>query len=116
VVLRAMPGHGDWLVCGISTQLAQRINGFDELLDSQDPDYEMSGVVQPSLIRLGFLGVLPPHRVLGCIGAVSSDTAPPRAAVGRGSARWCGSTLSEAPPQTLEALNRFVDVGLDQAR
>jgi mRNA interferase MazF len=51
----------------------QRISDFDELLDSQDPDYEMSGVVQPSLIRLGFLGVLPPHRVLGCIGAVSSD-------------------------------------------
>jgi mRNA interferase MazF len=73
LVLRAMPGHGDWLVCGISTQLAQRIHGFDELLDIHDPDYETSGVVQPSLIRLGFLAIVPPRRVLGCIGSVSTD-------------------------------------------
>jgi hypothetical protein len=47
-----MPGHGDWLVCGISTQLAQRIHGFDELLDIHDPDYETSGVVHPSLTAI----------------------------------------------------------------
>ncbi len=73
VALREMPGYGDWLVCGISTQVAQRIQGFDELLDIRDPDYELSGVVQPSLIRLGFLGVVPTHRILGCIGSISGD-------------------------------------------
>jgi len=35
VVLRRMPGFGDLLVCGISTQLRQQVAGFDEILMRQ---------------------------------------------------------------------------------
>jgi mRNA interferase MazF len=30
VVLRQLPGFGDWLVCGVSSQLHQFVDGFDE--------------------------------------------------------------------------------------
>lgn len=32
LLLRQMPGYGDYLVCGISTQLRQAVAGFDEVL------------------------------------------------------------------------------------
>lgn len=32
LLLRQMPGYGDYLVCGISTQLRQAVLGFDEVL------------------------------------------------------------------------------------
>ena len=55
VALRKMPGFGDLLVCGISTQLHQEIAGFDEILLSSDDDFKRSGLKAASLIRLGFL-------------------------------------------------------------
>jgi mRNA interferase MazF len=30
VALRCLPGFGDWLLCGVSTQLRQEIVGFDD--------------------------------------------------------------------------------------
>ena len=32
LLLRQMPGYGDFLVCGISSQLRQYVKGFDEVL------------------------------------------------------------------------------------
>jgi mRNA interferase MazF len=71
LVLREMPGYGDLLVCGISTQLRQRIPGFDELISPSDGDFAASGLVTESLVRLAFLAVLPKSRIAGAIGAVS---------------------------------------------
>jgi mRNA interferase MazF len=73
VVLRGMPGFGDLLVCGISTQLRQQVAGFDEIIESSHPDFATSGLKAPSLIRLGFLTVLPVNRFLGVIGSISSE-------------------------------------------
>ncbi|MBI5684823.1 MAG: type II toxin-antitoxin system PemK/MazF family toxin [Verrucomicrobia bacterium] len=73
LVLRQLPKFGDWLVCGLSTQLAQYVPGFDELLDPKNSDYKASGVMQPSVVRLGFLAVVPQTRVLGTIGVVSPE-------------------------------------------
>jgi mRNA interferase MazF len=72
LLLRAMPPFGDWLVCGISTQLRQEVPGFDELLDAAQADFATSGLKAPSLIRLGFLNVLPAQRFVGVLGAVAS--------------------------------------------
>ncbi|HXR08015.1 MAG TPA: type II toxin-antitoxin system PemK/MazF family toxin [Candidatus Acidoferrum sp.] len=72
VVLRRMLGFGDLLVCGISTQLRQQVADFDEVIEPSDADYRMSGLKAPSLIRLGFLAVLPVGRFLGRIGSISS--------------------------------------------
>ena len=57
IALRRMPGFGDWLVCGVSTQLHQEIPGFDEPILVNAGDFGASGLKAPSLIRLGFLNV-----------------------------------------------------------
>jgi len=71
VILRELPGFGDFLVCGVSTQLHQRIDGFDELITPEDADFPTSGLLVSSLIRLGFLAVIPGKEIPGIIGAVS---------------------------------------------
>jgi mRNA interferase MazF len=71
IFLRAMPPFGDALICGISTQLHQLHPGFDELIDSTDDDFADSGLVSPSLIRLGYLAVLPRKSIIGSIGVIS---------------------------------------------
>lgn len=63
LLLKQMPPFQDWLVCGISTQLRQFVVNFDEMLEEAHPDYIMSGLIAPSIIRLGFLSVLPENRI-----------------------------------------------------
>ena len=71
LVLKIMPPYNDLLVCGISTQIHQEVIGFDEILDSKDNEFLLSGLVQTSLIRLGYLAILPKLVVAGSIGKVS---------------------------------------------
>ena len=73
VVLREMPRYHDLLVCGVSTQIHQRVEGFDEIVSPSDPDFSISGLLSESLIRLGFLAVLPRKSIAGSIGAISSE-------------------------------------------
>jgi len=73
VALRELPGFGDWLVCGISTQLHQCVVGFDETIASSDADFAGSGLVRASVIRLGFLQAIPLRRIMGRIGSISAD-------------------------------------------
>jgi mRNA interferase MazF len=65
LVLRRMPPFSDLLVCGISTQLQQAVVSFDELIDPADADFVASGLKAASLIRHGYLAVLPPRSFLG---------------------------------------------------
>ena len=71
--LHEMPPFGDLLVCGISTQLHQQTPDFDELITSADSDFLMSGLAADSVIRLGYLAVLPRKSIPGGIGAVSLE-------------------------------------------
>ena len=73
IVLRRMPPFGDLLVCGVSTQLHHQVVDFDDLIEPSHPDYFASGLKAPSLIRLGFLAVLPVSSFTGTIGTISSD-------------------------------------------
>jgi mRNA interferase MazF len=73
LVLRRMPGFGDLLVCGISTQLRQRVADFDEIIEPTHGDFKRSGLKAPSLIRLGFVAVLPSSSFLGTIGSISGE-------------------------------------------
>ena len=66
--LREMPPFGDALVCGISTQLQQKVAGFDEIIGPFDVDFGGSGLRTDSLIRLGFLAVIPRNKISGSIG------------------------------------------------
>src|SRR3972149_10786852 len=70
IVLRTMPPRGDLLVCGVSTQLRQEVAGFDDIISEGDPDFASSGIEAASLIRLGFVAVLPVNSFLGPIGSI----------------------------------------------
>jgi len=72
VILREMPPFQDVLVCGVSTQLRQAAD-FDEVISPSDSDFQSSGLIDESLIRLGFLVVVPRSRIAGSIGSISSE-------------------------------------------
>jgi mRNA interferase MazF len=61
------------LVCGISTQLHHEVKGFDDVIPTSDSDFTQSGLRATSLIRLGFLGVVPISQVAGSIGSIDSQ-------------------------------------------
>ncbi|WP_345265961.1 type II toxin-antitoxin system PemK/MazF family toxin [Nibrella viscosa] len=69
LVLRQMPGYGDYLVCGLSSQLRQYIAGFDEVLQ---PD-QSNGLRVASVVRLGFLSTVADAQILGQIGQVPAQ-------------------------------------------
>ena len=73
VILREMPPFRDPLVCGLSTQLRQGTEGFDEVVSSRDTDFPSSGLKNESLIRLGFLVVIPRSQIAGSIGSISTE-------------------------------------------
>lgn len=73
ILLRELPPYRDFLVCGISTQLHQEVTGFDDIISPSDPDFAASGLRAKSLIRLGFLAVLLRSKIIGSIGAISSE-------------------------------------------
>lgn len=73
ILLREMPLGRDFLVCGLSTQIRQRIPGFDDVVSPADADFRSSGLVAESLVRLGFLAVIPRARLAGTIGAISPE-------------------------------------------
>jgi len=73
ILLREMPPFGDLLICGVSTQLHQQVIHFDEIVATTDADFVTSGLKAASLIRLGFLSVVPNRRIIGTIGAISPE-------------------------------------------
>ena len=72
ILLRAFPPFGDFLVCGVSTQLHLEVAGFDEIIGRESADFSNSGLRQESLIRLGFLAIFAADQIIGSIGAISS--------------------------------------------
>lgn len=72
IILREMPPYRDFLVCGVSTQLDKEVKGFDEVVSDTDEDFQSSGLRTSSLVRLGFLAVLPSRQIIGAIGSISS--------------------------------------------
>ena len=73
VLLRHLPPFGDFLVCGVSTQLQHRVPNFDELIADDDPDFSQTGLKAESIVRLGFLAALPEKVLLGTIGSISRE-------------------------------------------
>ena len=73
IFLREMPPFQDILVCGVSTQVHQLAPDFDEIITRQDSDFSTSGLIAESLVRLGFLAVLPRKNIVGSIGAIAPE-------------------------------------------
>ncbi len=72
LILCEMPPFRDFLICGISTQIRQKVENFDEIISPSDKDFEQSNLDSASLIRLGFLLVLPRTEIIGAIGSISA--------------------------------------------
>ena len=73
LILKEMPKYQDFLVCGISTQLKQYIPNFDEIISPEDEDFQSSGLVSQSVIRLSFLTVISRNIIIGSIGSISTE-------------------------------------------
>jgi mRNA interferase MazF len=73
LLLRELPPFRDFLVCGMSRRTHQAIPDFDDVISPADPDFKASGLVAESVVRLGFLGVLPRKKVLGSIGSIAAE-------------------------------------------
>ena len=73
IILREMPPFRDVLICGVSTQLQQGVKDFDELVSRSDADFGSSGLKEESIIRLGFLVVVPRSKIIGSIGSISPE-------------------------------------------
>ncbi|WP_266889577.1 hypothetical protein [Trichormus azollae] len=66
-MVREMPKCQDFLVCGISTQLKEYISDFDEIVSPGDDDFQSSGLVSQSVIRLSCLTVIARNNIIGSI-------------------------------------------------
>ena len=73
LLLRRLPPFGDFLACGISSKITRAVDGFDDVIHRSDANFKGSGLIADSVIRLGFLAVLPSSKIAGSIGAVSTD-------------------------------------------
>lgn len=74
VLVKQFPPHGDWLVCGISKSLHMAVPGFDIILDEQHPDFALSRLAYPGVIRVGFLNAISRFEIEGVIGSISPAT------------------------------------------
>lgn len=61
ILLRIMPPFNDFLVCGVSTQRHLVAPKLDELIERRDADFSTSGLKSESLIRVGYLAILPQY-------------------------------------------------------
>lgn len=70
LLLCQFPPYGDWLACGIISQIRQLQAGFDELLNGSASDFAQSGLRVTSVIRLGFLSIFPERQIGGGLGSI----------------------------------------------
>ena len=69
-----VPGpYDDWLICMISSRLHQHLDGFDEVVNASDDDFDRSGLKTTSVIRTGRLAVIEGDALPGAIGKISSE-------------------------------------------
>ncbi len=74
LVLSQLPGpYDDWLICMISSQLRQRIEELDEVIDENSPLFKESGLKVSSVIRASRLAVVDGAMLLGAIGALPEE-------------------------------------------
>lgn len=73
LLLTTFPPFGDWLVCGISSQVRHAVPNLDSIIQTMDEDFSASGLQISSVIRTGFLATLPSKDIPGSIGSISQN-------------------------------------------
>lgn len=74
LILKILPKYNDLLLCGISTQIHQKIVDFDLLIEQGTKDFSTSGLVKESIVRLGYISVIPTQYIEGKLGFINKDT------------------------------------------
>jgi len=70
LLLKVLPGFGDFLVCGVSSQIHQAQDEFDHIIEATDDFFGATGLQVSSVIRLNFLSTLPTRRMTRHLGRV----------------------------------------------
>lgn len=74
LLIGQLPGlYDDWLICMISSQTHQYIDGFDEIMSDDAPEFAASGLKVTSVIRIGRLAVIDGRLLAGAIGEISPE-------------------------------------------
>lgn len=74
LLLCEVPGpYDDWLICMVSSQVRQHIEGLGEIIAKDDADFAASGLKVTSVIRAGRLAVVESRVLQGAIGAISAE-------------------------------------------
>ncbi|NOZ50475.1 MAG: type II toxin-antitoxin system PemK/MazF family toxin [Chloroflexi bacterium] len=74
LLIGKLPGqYDDWLICMITTQSRHYIQGFDEFIQTHDSDFSISGLKEPSVIRVGRIAVVDGSLLLGAVGEIDVD-------------------------------------------
>lgn len=74
LVIRRLPGqHNDWLICMVSSNLAQEVPEFDEIITPEDFDFKESGLKVASLIRIGRIAVVDGDILIGKLGHIAAQ-------------------------------------------
>ncbi len=74
VVLASLPGpYDDWLICAVTSQLRHSIKDWDELISTDDSDFNSSGLKIASLIRIGKLATVEAALLEGVLGRISDE-------------------------------------------
>lgn len=67
------PRFDDWLACMVSSQIRQAESGLDEILTPESPDFALSGLKAPSVVRLSRLAVIDGQLFVGCLGEINDE-------------------------------------------
>lgn len=116
LLVSRVPGpFDDWLVCMITSQLRHQVDGFDEVVRTDDEDFGTSGLKSESLIRIGRVAVVDGSVIVGAIGEVSPESRTNQAQNGgvgarrgnclRGRAFWLCNKRLQADRARESALN-----------
>jgi len=73
LLLRELPGFGDFLACGISTQMHQAEASLDIIIKQEDEYFPNTGLRATSVVRMNFLASIPVSRMTRHLGKI-----PPR--------------------------------------
>ena len=74
LLLAQLPSdYDDWLACMISSQISQYIEGLDEIIKEDSPDFTRSGLRTESVIRATRLAVVSGDVLYGTIGKISLE-------------------------------------------
>ena len=65
--------YDDWLICMLSSKTEQTILGIDELISTNDSDFESSGLKTDTVIRITRLAAVSDSIFTGTIGEIDTQ-------------------------------------------